>query len=149
MIAFSLVFVNKSDDLFHYSALIEEVEEYDTVVCHGSEYSVYIYTNENTELEYTAEQFAERIMNATSYSRKNIRLMACNTGSKDDGFAQQLANILGVKVLAPTEAIWVNSYGEVFISDYDALAQMWYEGKKVNETGTWREFFPQKGAVND
>lgn len=149
MIAFSLVFVNRLDELSRYATLIEECEEYDTVVCHGSEYCVYMYTNEGEEIEYSAEEFAERIANATSYMGKDIRLMACNTGSKNDGFAQQLANIMGVKVLAPTEAIWINSYGKIFISDYDVLAQMWYEGKEVNETGTWREFLPQKGAVND
>lgn len=149
LMVFSVVFVNKNDDTFHYSSRIEEDEEFDTVICHGSEYKVYISTNDGEEIEYTAEEFAKRITNSASYSGKDIKLVSCNTGAKDDGFAQQLANILGVKVLAPTEAIWLNVYGELFISDYEALADMWFDGESVNETGTWREFLPQKGAVND
>lgn len=35
--------------------------------------------------------------------------------------AQQLANALGVNVLAPTEAVWVNRYGETFVSDHDGV----------------------------
>ena len=146
MIAFSVEFVNKNDDLYKYSLLIPELLNYDTVVCHGAENCVYLYSNNGEEFEYSAIEFADRIQNSSSYTGKSIRLMSCNTGSLENGFAQQLANIMGVEVMAPTEAIWVNSYGEVFISDYDVLAQMWYEGKNVNETGSWRKFFPQKGA---
>lgn len=149
MIAFSVEFVNKNDDLYKYSSLIPELSDYETIVCHGSHNCIYLYGNNDEEFEYSASEFANMIINSSSYTGKPIRLMSCNTGSLENGFAQQLANIMGVTVLAPTEAIWVNSYGEIFISDYDVLAQMWYEGKNVNETGNWRKFFPQKGAVNN
>ena len=149
MISFSIEFVNKNDELYLYASKIPELEGYDTIVCHGSEKYVYMYGNDDEEFEYGPGEFANLILNATGYTGKPIRLMSCNTGALEDGFAQRLSNILQVEVLAPTEAIWVNSYGEIFISNYDVLAQMWYEGKNINDTGIWKKFYPQKGGADE
>lgn len=149
LIVLSVNFVNKNDNFNNYASLISEIPEYDTVACHGGEYSVYIYNNEGVEIEYSPRELANMIRNSTSYKGKSIRLISCKTGSRNDGFAQQLANEMNVNVLAPTEDIWVNSYGKLFISDNSYLADMWYTGKGVNETGKWRLFKPQKGVAHD
>ena len=62
----------------------------------------------------------------------------------DDGFAQQLANIMGVKVMAPTQTLWVNKEGEMFIADSEVLADLWDSGVDVRPTGAWKVFAPQK-----
>lgn len=45
-----------------------------------------------------------------------IRLLACNAGARGNGFAQNLANKLGVTVYAPNDYLWANSNGNHFIA---------------------------------
>ena len=95
-------------------------------------------------MTYSAKEVAEFLKLSKGYkSGEKIRLIACEAGRKEDGVAQQLANELGVSVLAPTEKIWVNQDGEFFISDSDTLAEIWYNGEKVKGTGTWKTFTPK------
>ncbi|MFD0630429.1 hypothetical protein ACFQ9X_00925 [Catenulispora yoronensis] len=47
--------------------------------------------------------------------KRPIRLLACNTGETDDGFAQQLADALGVEVKAPNTMVW-NLRGPAYAS---------------------------------
>ena len=54
---------------------------------------------------------------------------------------------LGVEVMAPTETVYVTENGEMFISDNDILAEMWYnadERTSFKETGIWKVFKPRK-----
>ncbi|MCQ2554693.1 MAG: hypothetical protein MJ171_03460 [Clostridia bacterium] len=45
---------------------------------------------------------------------KGVRLLSCNTGSSPDGFAQHLANKLGVPVYAPDTYYFANEKGVHF-----------------------------------
>ncbi len=47
----------------------------------------------------------------SSYPGGNIRLIDCQTGKEDYGFANQLADELGVKVMATTEDVWIDDTG--------------------------------------
>ena len=60
------------------------------------------------------------------------------------GFAQQLANELSVDVMAPTEALHIGVDGDLFISDNDELAYLYFEGENVIETGKWITFKPEE-----
>lgn len=42
--------------------------------------------------------------------------MSCNTGALDNGFAQNLANKLNVKVYAPTDYLWSYLNGKYFVA---------------------------------
>ncbi len=53
-----------------------------------------------------AKRAAEIIKRDPQYRGQPIRLLSCSTGSRPDGFAQQLANQLGVTVLAPNDFLW-------------------------------------------
>ncbi|MBR3242482.1 MAG: hypothetical protein IKF90_07265 [Parasporobacterium sp.] len=46
--------------------------------------------------------------------------------------------------MAPTEVLWTREDGDLFVSDSDILAQMWYDGIKVNPTGEWTVFHPEE-----
>jgi len=73
-----------------------------------------------------------------------IRLFSCDTGKDPNGFAQQLADELGVKVTAPTEPVWSTKNGEPFVTSIGE------DGMPVKPpTGTWVEFEPSgsKGAL--
>lgn len=45
-----------------------------------------------------------------------IRLLSCSTGKCDTGFAQNLANKLGVPVQAPSDLIWAFPSGKMIIA---------------------------------
>lgn len=47
---------------------------------------------------------------------KSIRLFSCNTGADSNGFAQNLANKLGVPVSAPTKLLWSDARGNHFVA---------------------------------
>lgn len=50
---------------------------------------------------------ANIIRHNDKYNGEKIRLLSCDTGGKEDGFAQQLANALGVEVEAPNNKLYV------------------------------------------
>lgn len=51
---------------------------------------------------------------------QSIRLLACNAGARGQGFAQNLANKLGVTVYAPSDYLWAKSNGSHFIAAKDS-----------------------------
>ena len=62
---------------------------------------------------------ASRIKRLPGYHGQAIRLLSCNTGAKTDGFAQNLANKLGVSVWAPSDLLWAYPNGVHFIAPRD------------------------------
>jgi hypothetical protein len=67
------------------------------------------------------------------YKSGPIRLLSCSAGKKDFGFAQNLANKMGVPVKAPTDTLWVWPNGRITIGP-----------NQFTNTGTWRVFKPKK-----
>jgi hypothetical protein len=61
------------------------------------------------------------------------------TGAETDGFAQQLANELGVPVYAPNKFIWTNMFGIDGIFGRTESKQQDY-----NNPGQYNAVFPQK-----
>ena len=78
-------------------------------------------------------QVAVLIKHSSLYigGKQKVKLYACETGKDKDGFAQQLANILGVTVEAPPALLAPNNKGEFKIFD-----------KKYNKYD-WITFKPQ------
>ena len=62
---------------------------------------------------------------------------------------QELADALGQEVLAPTETLWVGEKGELFISNSEVLADMYYNDGSIDysihQTGRWKPFYPEGG----
>lgn len=147
-------FVNKNERLYEYATRIPPIEGYEDFTCHADPDKFYIDLKGNGSaedfVELTAEEFAEAIRNSKSYSGGNIRIISCQAGAKKDGAAQRLANELNVNVYAPTEIANIDENGNIFVSDNDILAELWYhasqeERKKLKETGEWRVFEPKRG----
>ena len=66
--------------------------------------------------QMTARELARIIRHNESYNGEKIRLLSCSTGAKEKGFAQDLANALGVEVEAPTDILFVYPpYGRIKI----------------------------------
>ena len=79
-------------------------EEYFDFAAHGaSDYIEYGARGKNMR----ARDVARIIKHHKKYNGQKVRLLSCNTGSVDNGFAQQLSNALGVEVEAPTDVLVV------------------------------------------
>lgn len=67
--------------------------------------------------DYTVNHrvLANLITKNPQYKGQPIRLLSCNTGALPNGFAQNLANKLGVPVSAPNNIIWAYSNGRLTI----------------------------------
>ena len=142
-------FVNPNDNLYPNAAKIKPLEGYSDIVIHGSPTKLLAYGNDGEEWSYNAREAAELIRNSREFCGKPIRLIACQTGALKEGIAQQIADELGVPVLAPTEIVRVDIDGEMFISDNRTLSEIWNtssseERKKIHQTGSWIEFKPRK-----
>ena len=68
------------------------------------------------------EHLAALIRADPNWNGQPIRLLACRTGADPNGFAQQLADQLGVPVTAPTEYVGVADDGTVFVTSRDVDA---------------------------
>ena len=85
---------------------------------------------------------------------KSITLYSCSTGKGDNAIAQQLANISGLPVKAPTELIWV--YGSTEGDGSDDSMRVNPDNGKTGEDrkpccpikglfcGRWKTFKPEK-----
>jgi hypothetical protein len=80
------------------------------ILCHGDSKSVYINNR-----KYKPEEFAKLLLEKGYEKGKPIRLIACETGAKQNGFASQLAKLLETRVMAPTERISVDDLGNFII----------------------------------
>ncbi|WP_211305315.1 hypothetical protein [Crossiella equi] len=91
----------------------------------------------------SAKDLADIIRSSPDWDgEKPIRLISCQTGRNDDGFAAQLARELGVDVLAPTKDAWIDADGNVFASSahLDGKGQDFRPGWPPN--GNWATFRP-------
>jgi hypothetical protein len=86
-----------------------------------------------------------------SYDGKPIRLLSCLTGNAPNGFAQNLANKLGQKNLAPSDIVWASKRtGKLVVSpgkiEIDPSTGKEFLAPKMPQEGEWRAFEPKKGT---
>ncbi|MFJ2191223.1 RHS repeat-associated core domain-containing protein [Kitasatospora sp. NPDC087861] len=90
----------------------EPLDGFHDVVIHGTPNSV---MPTPTGAQYDNRWLANRLVRDPSYPGGNIRLCACSTGAPGGSFAQNLANKLGVNVLAPKDTLWAFSSGNLWV----------------------------------
>ena len=81
------------------------------------------YYTVDAHSEEEARELARVIEHDDKYHGEKVRLLSCSTGAVDDGFAQDLANALGVEVEAPTDVLLVYPDGRMKIG-YDGSGKM-------------------------
>ena len=90
------------------------------------------------------EDLAAAIMKTEKYREgvKFVELDACNLGARD--YAQRLANIIRIPVVAPNQFVFFRSDGSVFLSEakMDGYSLAPTEGRK----GEWLMFSPGKSS---
>ena len=89
----------------------------------------------------TPRDLADVIRANPDYTGDPITLVGCDTGRRDDGFAAQLAQELGVPVTAPNTDAWVDYNGNVFATRNTDDGPGW------PPNGEWRTFGPD-GSQN-
>lgn len=76
------------------------------VIAHGTATKIEIIHN-NKKIYVNSRTAAKLIRHMDGYKKgQPIRLLSCDTGYLNNGFAQNLANKLGVTVYAPTKKLW-------------------------------------------
>lgn len=95
------------------------LEGFHDVVVHGTPNSV--TRSISGSRHFGHRELADRLSRDASYPGGDIRLCACSTGSPDGRFAQNLANKMGVNVLAPVDTVWAFPSGNLYVgpSRYD------------------------------
>lgn len=145
LIAFSRIYVNKNDPFYELLKSIKPIKGFEDFMIHGQPNLVEYETTNGQWIQYTPQDFADFLReDKNGYTGGNIRLLACKSGMLDNGFAQQLANIMNVNVIAPTQTLWIKQNGEMFIDDNMILAELWDKGEKVKQKGAWKLFTPQQ-----
>ncbi|MEY9933726.1 hypothetical protein ABH926_008386 [Catenulispora sp. GP43] len=110
-----------------------------SVVLHGSPEQVHV-----GKTTLSARDMANLLQHTPEWKDdpRPIRLVACNTGEHDEGFAQQLADLLGVEVKAPNTVVWGVRDGKPYASTLVRRPDGTY--RPVKETdGAYRVFSPR------
>lgn len=69
----------------------------------------------------SARLLANLIRHSEEYQGQKIRLLSCSTGEvtgSEACFAEELANALGVEVVAPNKELYVGLHGELQVGKY-------------------------------
>lgn len=109
------VFVQKDDQLAINAKKIKPIEGFSDVVAHGDQTGFFMYDANGNEYTYTPAEFATIIKESKSYDGGAIRLISCDTAASGASSAQAIADELGVDVMAPTKAVFVDMLGEMTV----------------------------------
>ena len=85
------------------------------VIAHGTEKTILVEHNGETA-EITHRAFVQLMKKDPEWKGRAVRLLSCDTGKVAHGFAQGLADRLGVPVKAPTELVWADWRGGYFVA---------------------------------
>jgi filamentous hemagglutinin len=139
-------FMSNSDRFFVNAANRPDIDPNGTfdVVAHGTDQQIQIVTS-NGPVMVDARVAGRLIQNSPGYTDgQSVRLLACNTGACDTGFAQNLANKMGVSVEAPTDLVWAYPNGSMVVAPRLSSNPNSYNFNvpDLANQGTWRTFVP-------
>ncbi|WP_259758239.1 hemagglutinin repeat-containing protein [Pseudomonas sp. GCEP-101] len=140
-------FMGDSDQFFKNASLRKEIDPdgFFDVVAHGSRQKIEVVTPTGTVM---ADQriVSQLIKNNPGYNGQPIRLLSCETGACDAGFAQNLANKMGVPVKAPTDLVWAYGDGRIVVAPRASLdpSSVLFNVPDLNRQGKFKIFTPGK-----
>lgn len=127
-------FMDKSDSFVRFIAKRKDVDPKGTfdLIAHGTPDGIEITHNGN-KIIVDSRTAAKLIKRLPGYHGQDIRLLSCNTGARAEGFAQNLANKLNVRVKAPNNILWANEFGQYYIAPRgsDGKADLTKRGKFI------------------
>lgn len=146
--ALSPRYLNNQTALYRNVENMEPLPGFEDVAIHSDGWS-FSYTDANGddsrrsgETDVSAKELADMLRENPNYNGGDIRLVACSAGRFEEGAAQQLADELGVNVLAPDKDVFVYPDGKVILAQNEIELDYIVEGK-IPETGQWLTFEPR------
>jgi hypothetical protein len=125
-------FMASSEKFAEYAARAKPLEGYHDVIVHGAAGDFGATADAwSTGTEFSHRALAALIERDPGYLGGPIRLLACDTGGVGATAAQDLANRLGVEVLAPTDTLWAYPSGNLVVGP-----------TPTSPAGGWEAFFP-------
>jgi len=103
-----LKFISKRKDI--------DANGYYDVIAHGTETYIQFEQNNRT-YDINWRTVTKLLKKDKAYKGGPIRLLSCNTGKNSHGFAQNLANKLGVKVKAPIGYVVAYDNGSYYVAE--------------------------------
>ena len=129
----SIRYVNNQEQFYVNTGKIKPIDGYEDIVCHGDKYGFTFKDMDGKESTVSVKEMAAMLKENPEYHGGSIRLISCEAGADGSVVAQGLADEMGVKVLAPSDVLWVHENGTMGI------------GAEPNDnTGEWREFDPRR-----
>lgn len=111
-------FMSSNDDFLKYIRRRKDVDpngKFD-LIAHGTSSRVELEHN-GKKILVNSRTIAKLLKNMPGYKKgQDIRLLSCNTGVLNHGFAQDLANKLNVTVWAPSNYLWAYPDGTHIIA---------------------------------
>jgi hypothetical protein len=97
-------FMGNSDNFYRFASRRSDIDPngHFDVIAHGTSSEIEILTSKGSVM-VDQRVAAKLIQQSPGYRGQPIRLLSCETGACDAGFAQNLANKMNVPVQAPTE----------------------------------------------
>ncbi len=114
-IAMSPTFAGDAD-LKRAAKILKPKDGYTDIVIHGDpngNSAMYLHNGKWVNIDQ--RMLATMFKHSKDYSKGPVRLVSCYTGAKSASFAQNLANKLGVKVIAPSDKLWILGNGRTSI----------------------------------
>src|SRR5262249_6691554 len=121
--------IGKGDPLAQAATWITPQKGVIDVVVHGTSDAFHVL--HNGSLVQVNHRSLATLIEKSGQSGESIRLLSCNSGACRNGIAQNLANKLGMKVVAPTDKLWIHPNGSLTIGKTPAV-----------NTGQWVTFKP-------
>ena len=87
----------------------------------------------NRWVDLDHRRLAKFLKSDSGYKKGNIRLISCSTGKDAKGFAQNLANKMGVSVMAPSDTLYIYPNGKTVIGP-----------SSTKNTGKWITYKPER-----
>jgi filamentous hemagglutinin len=138
-------FMGDSDQFYKNALKRVDIDPNGTfdVVAHGSTQKIEFMTANGPVL--VDQRVASKLIEASpGYNGQSIRLISCDTGACDTGFAQSLANKMGVSVQAPTDLVWSYGNGKMVVAPRlsSDLNSPLFNYPDLSKQGTFRTFRP-------
>lgn len=140
----SALLMDSSDMFAKYIANRKDIDPkgFFDVIAHGEKSKIEIYNN-GIKIKVSHRVLARLLKSNPDYAKQPIRLLSCETGKDPSGFAQNLANKLGVPVKAPTEILWAYPNGAHLVAGQDINSR--HGGPNLLKPGRFKTFYPKKG----
>ncbi len=129
-----LVGYRPGDNFGKFALRAKPLAGYTDVIIHGNPDTdkVSVFHNGKWQ-DIDQRRLATYVRHDIGYKSGPIRLISCSAGEKE--FAQNFANKMGVKVIAPSDTVWAHPSGKLTIGP-----------KSYIDNGHWNEFNPRKGT---